>query len=219
MHSKHFDATKSLISVVDNTPLGNLTEEKRSGLYLEWISRQAELFHIEKSPIVIPDKIFPNEITSFAYGKNKQAIQEKINKYYDKSTDGQKYLRNSTPIEIIDAEDLLHSLVFIRGNVVWIEFGFNIGCEFGGKHPAIILKDIGEVLIVAPLTSGTLAQKKPSEVIIDMVFNLPKRDRYTNVTRITPISKYRVDLNSPMGSIRSTKMKEIFSAIKYDWNL
>lgn len=219
MHSKHFDATKSLISVVDNTSLGNLTEEKRSGLYLEWISRQAELFHIEKSPIVIPDKIFPNEITSFAYGKNKQAIQEKINKYYDISTDGQKYLRNSTPIEIIDAEDLLHSLVFIRGNVVWIEFGFNIGCEFGGKHPAIILKDIGEVLIVAPLTSGTLTQKKPSEVIIDMVFNLPKRDRYTNVTRITPISKYRVDLNSPMGSIRSAKMREIFSAIKYDWNL
>ena len=49
MHLKHFNASKSLIDVVDNTQSGNATEEKRSGLYLEWISRQAELFHIEKS--------------------------------------------------------------------------------------------------------------------------------------------------------------------------
>ncbi|MBQ7902085.1 MAG: hypothetical protein IJ365_09020 [Clostridia bacterium] len=27
-----------------------------------------------------------------------------------------------------------------RGSVVWIEFGFNIGAEFGGKHPAIVLR-------------------------------------------------------------------------------
>jgi mRNA-degrading endonuclease toxin of MazEF toxin-antitoxin module len=45
---------------------------------------------------------------------------------------------------------MLHNLVLIRGNVIWVEFGFNIGCEFGGKHPAIILKNIGEDLIVAP---------------------------------------------------------------------
>ena len=27
-----------------------------------------------------------------------------------------------------------------RGTVIWIEFGFNIGDEFGGKHPAIVLR-------------------------------------------------------------------------------
>lgn len=219
MYSRHYIATKSLINVVENTQCGNAIEVKRSNLYLNWISRKAELFHIEKLPVAIPDKIFPNKITSFAYNKNKPVIQSKIDKYYVKSCDGTKYIRNSQPIDINDSNDLLHNLVFLRGNVVWVEFGFNVGCEFGGKHPAIILKNLGEALIVAPLTSGTLSNPKPTEVIIDMVFNLPKRERYTNITRITPISIYRVDLNSPMGSIRSAKMGEIFNAIKNDWRL
>lgn len=218
MYSRYFNATKSLINIVDCTQSGNRIEEKRSSLYLEWISKQSKLFDIEKSPLVIPDKIFPKEITSFAFGKNNSTIQVKINKYYTKSTDGKKYFRNTTTIDANDAEDLLHHLVFLRGNVVWIEFGFNIGCEFGGKHPAIILKDLGDALIVAPLTSGTLENPKSAEVVIDVVFNLPPRDRYTNITRITPISIYRVDMDSPIGSIRSRKMKEIFNAMKKDWN-
>lgn len=219
MYSKHYKANRSLVNIVDNIPFGDALEEKRTGIYLEWISRQAELFQIEKSPITIPDGVFPKEITSFAYNKNKRSIQTIIDKYYNRSQDGNKYIRNATAVDINDAQDLLHSLVFLRGNVIWAEFGFNIGCEFGGKHPAIILKNLGEALIVAPLTSGTLTNPKPSEVIIDMVYNLPKRDRYTNITRITPISIYRVDLFSPVGSIRSSKMKEIFTAMKNDWNL
>ena len=27
-----------------------------------------------------------------------------------------------------------------RGKVVWVDFGFNIDEEFGGRHPAVILK-------------------------------------------------------------------------------
>lgn len=27
-----------------------------------------------------------------------------------------------------------------RGNVLWVNFGFNIGSEFGGQHPAVIIK-------------------------------------------------------------------------------
>jgi len=217
--TKHFDATKSLINVVDNTPFGNPIEEKRSVLYLDWIKRQAELFQVEKSPLRIPDRIFPTKITRFAYNKNTQAMQTKIDKYYKVSSDGTEYLRNSQPIDINDSNDLLHCLVFLRGNVVWIDFGFNIGCEFGGRHPAIILKNLGEALIVAPLTSGTLSTPKPAEVVIDTVFNLPRRDRYTNITRIAPISIYRVNLNSPMGSVRSARMREIFNAIKNEWKL
>ncbi|MEF9946672.1 MAG: hypothetical protein RR737_08825 [Lachnospiraceae bacterium] len=59
-----------------------------------------------------------------------------IAKYYDLSSNN--YHRNTTPFVSQDKECLLHNLVLIRGNVVWVEFGFNVGCEFGGKHPAII---------------------------------------------------------------------------------
>ena len=40
-----------------------------------------------------------------------------------------------------------------RGAVVWIEFGFNIGNEFGGRHPAIILRKTGKSVFVVPLSS------------------------------------------------------------------
>ncbi len=33
----------------------------------------------------------------------------------------------------------------MRGAVVWIEFGFNIGNEFGGRHPAIIMRKTGSI--------------------------------------------------------------------------
>ncbi len=29
----------------------------------------------------------------------------------------------------------------VRGDVIWVEFGFNIGEEFSGRHPAVVLKN------------------------------------------------------------------------------
>ena len=46
----------------------------------------------------------------------------------------------------------------VRGDVVWVEFGFNIGEEFSGRHPAVVLKNGGKTLLVIPITS-----KKPTE--------------------------------------------------------
>ncbi len=51
-------------------------------------------------------------------------------------------------------------ILFKRGNVVWIDFGFNIGNEFGGMHPAVILKNFSNDLFVLPISS-----KRPSEYI------------------------------------------------------
>ena len=50
--------------------------------------------------------------------------------------------------------------VLKRGNVVWIDFGFNIGNEFGGMHPAVILKNFDKDLFVVPISS-----KKPTEYV------------------------------------------------------
>ena len=46
----------------------------------------------------------------------------------------------------------------VRGDVIWVEFGFNIGEEFSGRHPAIVLKNGGKTLLVLPITS-----KQPTE--------------------------------------------------------
>ena len=55
---------------------------------------------------------------------------------------------------------LMKYVLFKRGNVIWIDFGFNIGNEFGGMHPAVILKNFDNDLFVVPISS-----KEPQEYI------------------------------------------------------
>lgn len=214
-----FKASKSMVDLVSQTDVSLPDEVKRTNLFLEWTECKSKYFSVEKQPLSIPDSVFPHKVTQFAYNKNPPQIKLLIDKYYSAGSQGTDYTLNSpVAIENQDKLPMLNNLVFIRGNVVWVDFGFNIGCEFGGKHPAIVLKNLGDALIVAPLTSGVLTNPKISEVPITIVYNLPARDRYTNVTRITPISVYRIDLDSPVGSIKSSDMKAIFNAMKLEWH-
>ncbi len=216
MENRFYRNTSKIIDIIENSKKEANLELKRSEIYLDWLYRQIELYEIEKLPLSIPLNCIPNKITKYAYDKNEDDVKIVIDKYYVEI--GEDYEQKISNFDAIDLNILLHKIVFIRGNVVWVEFGFNVGCEFGGKHPAVILKNLGEILIVAPLTSGKPnSPKKPAEVIINMVYGLPKRDRYTNITRITPISCYRVDLNSPVGSIHSKDLKEIFLTMKKEW--
>lgn len=212
MHDKYYHINKELVDIIENG-IG----QKRNNIYFEWLCTQLDLYKKETSPLIIPQTVFPNKITSFAYNKNKKAVQNIIDKYYNLHNNN--YIRNSSIIDTNDLEILLNNLVLIRGNVVWVEFGFNVGCEFGGKHPAVILKSMTDELIVVPLSSGNADKSRNYEVDIKMVYNFPKRDRYVSVTRIRNISKYRVDLNSPIGSIKSKDMKKIMNAIKIDYGL
>ena len=92
-----------------------------------------------------------------------------------------------------------------RGNIVWVDFGFNIGSEFGGRHPAIILKRLRQInqILVIPLDSSSdnpiTEQKRESsdywikiqgEEIWGMQDNIV---RWANVFNIVQISNLRVD--------------------------
>jgi len=214
-----FKFIKSIIDAVEKAGLSLPEDAKRTSLYLEWLERKTKYFDMEKQPVEVPYTVFPLKITQFAYSKNQPYVQDLIQKYYSVERKTTNFIANN--LLNIDAQDkriLLHNLVLLRGNVVWVDFGFNIGCEFGGKHPAVILKNIGEVLIVTPITSGIITKPRQFEVIIDKVYNFSIRDRYTNITRITPISIYRVDLHSPIGSIRSENLKAILEAINVEWH-
>lgn len=50
-------------------------------------------------------------------------------------------------------ELIMRSIVLVRKAVVQVDFGYNVGTEFGGRHPAIILKNLKDSLIVIPYTS------------------------------------------------------------------
>lgn len=218
IYEQYYKVCRALTEIIENLDEDNTSDVKRLIIFLEWLTRKCAFFEEERLSLNIPDSVIPRHVTAFQYGKNSSETKRIIDRYYVPSPDGKGYVLKESPcFDPNDKEHLLRKLVLVRGNVVWIEFGFNVGCEFGGKHPAVILKNLGEALIVVPLSSGKPSSSRRYEIEIDLVYGLPKRDRYVNITRLTPVSVYRIDLTSPVGSIPSAKMKQIFEVLKSEW--
>lgn len=101
-----------------------------------------------------------------------------------------------------------------RGSVVWIEFGFNIGNEFGGRHPAIVLRKTGNSIFVVPLSSQEPEEKKPYQVKIEKVYNFKNMARWANVLKIQNVSLQRVDFDASIGNVKGEVLNNINDAIK-----
>lgn len=187
--------------------------------FLQWTKSKSKLI-FEKDTIDIPKEWLPNEINTFQYEKFTSQLEQDdmdlINKYYIKKTiaDNIKILltRDSEPSKE-EKYKLSNLLIFQRKNVVWVEFGVNIGSEFSGKHPALILKNAGDNLIVIPLSSQEPLEKKDYHVKVNNVYSLPKKIRWANIHRMTPISIFRIDFNSPHGTVNKPVMDAISEAI------
>ena len=103
-----------------------------------------------------------------------------------------------------------------RGKVVWVDFGFNIDEEFGGRHPAIILKLFGNSMYCIPVDSGRVPEnKKGKDYAIDIpfIFDMPRMPRWCNVLRLRSVSCQRIDFTSPIGRIKGEKLDEINKAL------
>ena len=103
----------------------------------------------------------------------------------------------------------------VRGDVVWVEFGFNIGEEFSGRHPAVVLKNGGKTLLVLPITS-----KKPTEkqlasktyVELGKIYNFKVMKRWVNIFNINPISIERIDFTKKKGNVKGSDLDNISKA-------
>jgi len=113
------------------------------------------------------------------------------------------------PFFVCDKEDRL-----VRGAVVWIEFGFNIGNEFGGRHPAIILRKTGSSIFVVPLSSQEPDDKKDYHVKIEKVYGFRNMVRWTNVLKLQNVSIQRVDTSASIGNVKGYVLNDINNALK-----
>lgn len=116
---------------------------KLANEYYKWTSLKTNLLLNEKA-FQIPSSALPNVIKPSAFKwlhSDKQAV---VSKYYqyDKATDKYVIAVKKSIVPEPDIELIMRSLVLIRKAVVWVDFGYNIGTEFGGRHPAIILKNL-----------------------------------------------------------------------------
>ena len=79
-----------------------------------------------------------------------------------------------------------------RREVVWIDFGVNVGQELKGKHPGIVLysNDKSGTAVVIPLTS----KKNMADFVIDLgeINGMEIEFSYAKVDQITTVSKLRI---------------------------
>lgn len=215
---------------------------KRGKMYFTWIKDKTEKVINEKDDNYIYTNVINYTlpkyvITQYTFNKANKIIKSVIKKNY--SFKDNKYFFSNTKISNSDVKLLMKYVLFKRGNVIWLDFGFNIGNEFGGMHPAVILKNFDSDLFVVPISS-----KKPTEYIkleqdlqskiiseeefeerknaITEIIELTKINgfrnmlRWARITRMKKISMLRVNFSGTIGTLDGTDMDKIAEKISME---
>lgn len=212
---------------------------KRGKLYFTWIKDKTEIIENEKDEKYIYTNVIrhtlPNYvITQYTFNKANKNVKSIIKANY--TFKDNKYTFNNTDISVEDTKTLMKYVLFKRGNVIWIDFGFNIGNEFGGMHPAVILKNFDKDLFVVPISS-----KKPTEYVriekdledgkinteeckkqkdkiteiieLEKINGFRKMLRWARITRMKKISILRVNFFGTIGTLDGKDMNNISDKI------
>lgn len=186
---------------------------KLANEYYKWAALKTRLIQNEKS-FRIPASALPNTIKLSSFQWLRSEKQAVVSKHYKYDSATQKYVisvkKSSVPDP--DIELIMRSLVLIRKTVVWVDFGYNIGTEFGGRHPAIILKNLKDSLVVIPLSSQE-PKNLDYSVKIDKVYGFPELPRWANVTRIIQVSLSRIQFEK-FGDVKPAILNEISDKLK-----
>lgn len=218
------------------------TDKKRGKLYFAWLRDKTEKVINEKDDNYIYRNVITYAlpkyvITQYTFNKSNKNIKNIINRNYNYKEN--KYTFSNTKISIDDVKKLMKYVLFKRGNVVWLDFGFNIGNEFGGIHPAVILKNFDTDLFVVPISS-----KKPPEYVkieqdltdkriteeecqkqkkeITEIIELSKINgfrnmlRWARITRMKKISILRVNFSGTIGTLDGSDMNAIAEKISIE---
>ena len=145
--------------------------------------------------------------------KNNENDCKRIKNYFEWVTLKTSIIQSEKQFDISDEDRKL----IRRGNVLWVNFGFNIGSEFGGHHPAIIIRRMGNGVYVIPLDSGKVPDdKKDKKYYIDVpyVYGFSKVPRHCNIYKMLCIDPRRIDFNNINGSVNGKVLDKISDALK-----
>ena len=216
---------------------------KKGKLYFTWIKDKTQKVQNEDNEELIYNNIVQYtlkkfRIDTYTYEKADKKIKNIINSNYILKNNN--YIFDNINISKTDTVLLANKILFKRGNVVWIDFGFNIGNEFGGMHPAIILKNFGNELFVLPISS-----KEPKEFIkleqeykegkitfdecekrknqiteiiqIDSIYRFKDMTRWANITRMKKVSLLRLNFNGTIGKVDGRYLNMINEKIRLEF--
>ena len=216
---------------------------KRGKLYFTWIKDKTEKIENEENIDYIYKNIVRHALKNYKIDKynyerlNKQLKNIVKNNYALKK---KNYIFNNANISKEDTMLLTKKVLLKRGNVVWIDFGFNIGNEFGGMHPAIILKNFDNEIFVLPISSKKPKEYKKLEqdyhnkkitleecekkkgqiteiVQIDNIYRFKDMIRWANITRMKKVSILRLNFNGTIGKVDGKYLSTINEKIREEF--
>ena len=216
---------------------------KRGKLYFTWIRTKTKKIENEKDIDYIYKNIVQYTLKNYKIDKynyerlNKQLKNIVKNNYALKKNN---YIFNNTNISKEDTMLLTKKVLLKRGNVIWIDFGFNIGNEFGGMHPAIILKNFDNEIFVLPISSKKPKEYKKLEqdyhnkkitleecekkkeqiteiVQIDNIYRFKDMIRWANITRMKKVSILRLNFNGTIGKVDGKYLSTINEKIRTEF--
>ena len=216
---------------------------KRGKLYFTWIRDKTKKIENEKDIDYIYKNIVQYTLKNYKIDKynyerlNKQLKNIVKNNYALKKNN---YIFHNTNISEEDTMLLTKKVLLKRGNVVWIDFGFNIGNEFGGMHPAIILKNFDNEIFVLPISSKKPKEYKKLEqdyhnkkitleecikkkgqiteiVQIDNIYRFKDMIRWANITRMKKVSILRLNFNGTIGKVDGKYLSTINEKIRTEF--
>ena len=216
---------------------------KRGKLYFTWIRDKTKKIENEKDIDYIYKNIVQYTLKNYKIDKynyerlNKQLKNIVKNNYALKKNN---YIFNNTNISKEDTMLLTKKVLLKRGNVVWIDFGFNIGNEFGGMHPAIILKNFDNEIFVLPISSKEPTEFKKldrdylnkkitleecvrkkgqiTEIVqIDNIYRFKNMIRWANITRMKKVSILRLNFNGTIGKVDGKYLSTINEKIRTEF--
>lgn len=216
---------------------------KRGKLYFTWVRDKTKKIENEKDIDYIYKNIVQYTLKNYKIDKynyerlNKQLKNIVKNNYALKKNN---YIFNNANISKEDTMLLTKKVLLKRGNVVWIDFGFNIGNEFGGMHPAIILKNFDNEIFVLPISSKKPKEYKKLEqdyhnkkitleecikkkgqiteiVQIDNIYRFKDMIRWANITRMKKVSILRLNFSGTIGKVDGKYLSTINEKIREEF--
>lgn len=218
-------------------------DKKRGKLYFTWIKDKTEKVMNEKDENYIYRNIVKYtlrnyKIDKYNYERLTETLREAVDRNYTLKYNN--YIFNNPKISYDDAMLITRKILLKRGNVVWVDFGFNIGNEFGGMHPAVILKNFDNELFVVPISS-----KKPKEYIkieqdledeiiteeeckrrkekinsilqIDSIYRFKEMTRWADIKRIKKVSLLRLNYSGTIGKISGNYINSLSNKISKEF--
>ena len=216
---------------------------KRGKLYFNWIRDKTKKIENEKDIDYIYKNIAQYTLKNYKIDKyNYERLNKQLKNIVKNNYDLKKnnYIFNNTNISKEDTMLLTKKVLLKRGNVVWIDFGFNIGNEFGGMHPAIILKNFDNEIFVLPISSKKPKEYKKLEqdyhnkkitleecvrekeqiteiVQIDNIYRFKNMIRWANITRMKKVSILRLNFNGTIGKVDGKYLSMINEKIRTEF--